>query len=527
MGVQGFLSLYTMLIGWQVYDSLWDIMAKTGFIALPFAIVAWRSFMEPFMSMGAKDAGIIGSRRFIMQTLTALFVLLFAGVPTVYLSADVLHYKPTCSQSGQDYKPGNTGTTYDQTLPIPKDIKVPIFWYVVLAISNGITDQAEQAISCPDVNLRALQSELNLTTIQDPTLKTQVRRFYKACYMPAYNRFVRKNDDDQQQAEIKHAATLYGNDDTSWIGSETFQTVPGFYDTLSADGPVVGFPYLSGDPQDQIQGQTGDPEWGAPSCQQWWQAPDHGLRILLYNQFSSKFKAILATLGDGGNKNLAEDAAIRAVLMKSSTSGRGYASEEDGKSGIDNGLANVAGKVFTDVAAVEEYPKIHMIENSLPIIQAVLLASVIMLLAFVLPLSCYNVGFLMMGALYLFSITFCSFLWHWISWLDQTLMYAFYGAGSTPGSHHVFRLVLNMAETAVNPEKNLLDITISGFYLFIPFIWMAMTGWAGLNIATGMMGIRESEGMGGKVGGHALNGGSHGLKGSARMLGKGIAKIIK
>ncbi len=505
MGVQGYLSLYTILLGWQEYDALWRIMASLGFLALPFAFIAYSAFINPFLSMGAKNAGIIGTRRFIYQILAALLVLLFAGVPTVNLNPQVLHFKPTCSKSEETATPGHTGTTYDNLLPIPQDIKVPLLWYVVLAVSNGVTDQAEDTISCPAVNLRSLQSALNLTTIQSPTLKSEVKRYYKECYLPAYQKYVYENDTEQQQGEIKRAQETYGQDDVSWIGSEIFQTVSGFYNVLYAASPVKGFPYNADTPADQIQGQVGAKKWGAPSCLNWWQNQNHGLRTRLYNQIKSEPKKALAELETSGDKQLVQDAAIRAMIEKStggSFFNSGYITEESYRHGMNHFFGKWRGTLQSDTIALEEYPKIHIILNALPVIQSILLSAVIMLLAVALPMSGYSLGFCIIATIYLFSITFCSFLWHWVTWIDQFLLHALYGAGEGSLHDSAFKIIKNMAESAVNPEKNLVDMTIAIFYIFIPFIWLLVAGWAGIKMGMGFMNSHGSLGEFGKGGGH-------------------------
>lgn len=530
MGVQSYLSLYTLLLGWKEYDALWHILANLGFLALPFAFIAFRAFKEPFLSMGAKDVGVIGSRRFVLNLIAGLLVLLFAGVPTVYLDPSVLHFKPRCETTAQTATPGNTGTTYDNLLPVPQNVKVPLFWYVVLAWSNGFTDAATDTLSCPVVNLRQLQSNLNLSTIQNPTLIAETKIFYNACYLPAYNKYIAQSKGPVQQQAIKESLKKYGQSDVSWIGSETFQTVSGFYNTLYASKPVKGFPYNATNPEDQIQGQVGAQVWGAPSCIDWWQNVDHGLRHKLYNQLSKNFKSQLSKLKyTSENPELVQDAVIKSILEKSRSTyfiNPGYSTEEDYKGGVDNFLAKWGAKGYTDVLAVEEYPKIHIIENALPVIQAVLLSAVVMMLALALPMSGYSFGFCITGAVFLFSITFCSFLWHWVTWLDQFLLHALYGVDSTDAHSSVWRLVSNMAESAVSPEKVLVDITISIFYIFIPLVWLAVSGWAGVQMGQSFLGFHDSASHGTSVG----KGISSNASGAAKYpvkFGKSVIKTIK
>ena len=76
-----------------------------------------------------------------------------------------------------------------------------------------------------------------------------------------------------------------------------------------------------------------------------------------------------------------------------------------------------------------------------------------------------------------------------------------------------------MTEAAISPEKNLVDLTISLFYILIPFIWLMIAGWAGAKIGMTLMGINETSGSAGKTGG--LMGGH-----LRHIAGKGVGKFL-
>ena len=506
MGVQSYLSLYTVLLGWQSYDALWDIMTQLGLVMLPFAFIATKCFMEPFLSMGAKDAGVIGSRRFIVSMLTALFVLLFAGAPMVHLEPTLLHYTPHCETNAKTATPGNTGTTYDSLSPTPSNVKVPMIFYIVMAVSNGITNAAENKLSCPSFNLRSLQNQLNLAAITSTDLKSQVQRFSKSCYLPAYNRLVEDNNSGSNQAAIQTSLTAWGNEDVSWIGSETFQRVPGFYDSFSAQAPVVGFSYTSSGIDNQVNAQTQTPLWGAPTCLAWWQTPKIGLRDELFNEFSGSFRARIAMFGTGSDHIMAKNMAIRTMIVKSTGSGffdPGFATEQDNQSGVNNFLAKWASKVMIDYEALSEYPKIQILKNALPIIQAVISAALYMLLAIALPLSGYSIRFVIVASVFMFTVIFCSYLWHWVSWYDQYLLEALYGAAPVTGHPDPGQLIWNLGQSSLNPEKNLVDLTISGFYIIIPVMWLGIVNWCGI-AASSALGLGGSEGFAQRAGGKGV-----------------------
>jgi hypothetical protein len=115
----------------------------------------------------------------------------------------------------------------------------------------------------------------------------------------------------------------------------------------------------------------------------------------------------------------------------------------------------------------------------------------------------------------MFSVIFCSYIWHWVSWLDQHMLEALYGAGAIAGHPDPAKLVFDLTENAINPEKNLINITISLFYISLPFVWLAIVGWCGI-AAAGALSFGGMEAL-------AQRGGSGGLgftKGSSHVGGK-------
>ena len=539
MGVQSYLMLYTMMLGWQVYDGLWSILTQLGLTALPLGFIAIKCFVDPMLSMPAKQAGVSGAKNFSFKLILALFVMVFTCVPMVYLQPQVITFEPMCSTNPKVATPGNTGTTYDASFKqvLPSNIKVPIWWYAVLSVSNGITDQAKQLLACPNVNLRALQSRLNLATIQDPKLKAEVKEFNNDCYIPAYNKYMVENRDVNYQTEIAQSLKKYGQDDVSWVGSETFQTVSGFYDRFFSGQPIQGFPYVSTNINDKVAGQLSTPKWGMPSCRDWWQKSDVGLRDRLFKQLSGTLRATLDTFqqyyAHSGDIALVHNAVVKQLLEQStggSTLTRAYSSEEDYKGGLDNFWGKYAAKGGTDFYALFEYPKIHMIENAVPIVQAVLLFLVIMLLAIVLPMSSYSVKTVTVSTVFLFGLIFLGFIEHSITWLDQFLLQALYGVGDTGSNSSFLSIIHNMGSQALSPGKNLLDLTISMFYVLAPFLWMSMASWAGISLGNSIVGMMDIKESGGMVGGKTSALATSGFKRGARGVGhgaRGLGRVAK
>lgn len=504
MAVQSYLNLYTWLLGWQLYDQLWAMLANLGFLAIPFAFIAIKAVIEPLASnTSLKDLSNTSVTRLLVYVLVALFILLFAGVPMVELVPSQVNYTPTCNKLAKPVTPNNTNTTYDNLITIPTSIRVPLWWYLVMAVSNGITDQAKSFVSCPVVDLRALQAELMTTPITSAQTKQEVARFRSECYLPAYNRYLAINDPTKQQA-IEKSLKTYGADDLSWIGSETLQTIPGFYDSLYASAPVKGFPYMGTD-QDQIQSQTGQPQWGTPSCKTWWQDSSHGLRTRLYELFKSNTQETLADLAGGASLKTAQDAAIYSMLVKD-TGGtflnRGYDSEED--STPSNFIGKVIADTSSDWTATEQFPKIHMLQNMLPIFQALVEFLLFTLLSIMLVFSGYSIRFILSASFFTFAVIFMSFLWHTVTYIDNFLMEAMYQTFNPDGTLNMFGYVTNLILKKANPHANTLDFVVSTFYVGSTLFFLFMAGWIGWKGGTAIAGnSRAMEGISESAGGRS------------------------
>ena len=192
LGVQSYPELYTTLLGWQMYDAIWDLLSQTGLAFLPFIGIVLRNITHPYTSQETKDAGSTSLRRMEVDFVSTLLFIFFAVSPALTLAPSVLYYTPLCQTNGQSssYHPGNTGTTYDQAFTVPTgDIRVPIWWYAVIAFSEGITSGANTLIACaPD--LRKMTSQVAMAKITDPALKEEVQEFEQTCFIPARTQYL-------------------------------------------------------------------------------------------------------------------------------------------------------------------------------------------------------------------------------------------------------------------------------------------------------------------------------------------------
>lgn len=477
MSITGYLALYTTLLGWQQYQNLWGIAVDTGLIYLPFIAIILKATLEPFTSMGAKDAAQIAVRRMTIQVLSAFMIILFAAEPMVSLDPTVLHYQPLCEDNTQPATPGNTGTTYDNAFPVATGVKVPIFWYLVMAFANGVTTAASSGLPCAPLDYRELHSQLNLAQIQDPQLKQEVNDFYNDCYLPVYSAYMSNQLPPDQQSAIQQSLSQNGQDDVGWLGSQTFLNISGLYDAHNATKPVNGFPF---DPdRDQEEGQVPNhsPN-GMPDCKSWWSDPNSGLETQLKQALPPTFWQELENAGDDNQQ--IEDAALKTLISHSNADNqstadmaRGYESGNDNQSG-DFLSRYIGGPMGILYESLSFFPKLHLLINALPVIQGSLLFGVYAFLALAILFASYRVSFCIIGAVVMFSLIFCSFLWSLTAWFDNYLIQALYPSlGGISGAG-----ILDQS-TDVNPNELFVDMIIGTLYVVLPILWMSVMSWCG------------------------------------------------
>ncbi len=485
MSVTGYLALYTTLIGWQQYQNLWMLMVGTGLVFIPFIGIVMKSFLEPFESQEPKGAAIIALRRLMIQIVGALLIIEFCCVPTVPLDPKVLHFEPVCMANVKIATPGHTGTTYDNQFKAATGVKVPIIWYLVMAISNGFTHAATEGLGCAPINYRELQMQLDLTHITNLQVKKETIAFYNDCYVPAYSKYMSGDLTESQKSDIQRYQNQYGKNDLGWIGSHAFLHTPGFYDSLSAQEPTPGFLFDS--TRDQFEGQVDNhSQWGEPNCKAWWADSQNGLQANLEKALPPDFLTKITHIGDTP-KELA-NLGIRDLIQHSFDPGmtfgeisRGYESLNDQIHG--NWMSDAIGSSLgIGMEQMTYYPKLTLLINSLPVIQALLLMSIYALLALVIPFSSYRLHFIITGAAIIFAITFWSYLWHLVLYVDNSLIASLYPQG---GSSIALEQWLH---NNGGFNKTLVDFIIGTLYIALPMLFLILMSWAGLKVSNAIMG---------------------------------------
>ncbi len=199
--------------------------------------------------------------------------------------------------------------------------QVPIWWHFWMKINYAVTNSLKNELPC-DFDVRSVVSNLANLQITDPMLRDETNQFYRDCYLKAANKYMREKP---EESEISNAYRSNKEEDMSWIGSKLFVGQPGYYDQLRPSKPIKAVPYsaLRGDDVmgPDLAGTDLNPGPGWPTCDQWWNDSDDGLRNRLLGDIKSKglneqgkdaYAAVAGTLFD--TQRQGDDALLQAAV---------------------------------------------------------------------------------------------------------------------------------------------------------------------------------------------------------------------
>lgn len=495
IAVNSYPELFTTLLGWQQYQNLWSIIVQTGLAFVPFIIMIIKNTAEPFLSQETKSAYVISLRRVEFGLATMILVIMIACQPMMTVEPQVLHFKPVCN-SNINATPGNSGTTYDEAFPNLQPVKVPLWWYAVIGLSGGFTASANVGLGCVP-NLREERVQLHMERIKSAPLRMETEQFIKACWLPAWRKY------NENKPNISQYTQQYGSTDPEWAGSHAFLNMPGYYDSLYAPQPVQGFPYNQS--RDWAQGKNHG-QWGTPSCKDWWEQPSVGLYDQLKAQISPTLWQKLVSRAEGKNP---ADAAIQALIGDSLTGG--YREDSGAVENMGGGLATglLAG-IGLAWHSLSYYPKMYLLIEALPIVQAYLLMACYLFLAIALPASRYKFSTVLSITFVIFSIIFWSYIWELAKYVDTAMIHALNPMGG-------FQTI----SKDYGGTQALTDMVAVLMYIILPVFWTMFMGWAGIQVGSGATSMVDraagiSSGAGAAAGGLASKG-----------IAKTAAKFIK
>ena len=418
------IDIYTTVLGWTLYDRIWQALTDTGIALLPFFGVFVRSFTKNWGDAG--DEGATPSVRNIELELAGMLtVLAMVCAPVLDIQIGDLSHTQACGN--QTVSGGNTGTGYDTAFTgIGGGVAptVPVWWRAVMAVSGGLSNVAIAATPCK-TNLSQLNYQMENTRIADPELRQQIQLFGSDCFMTARAKFARDH---------MTLPSNYSPDDIDWPGSQYFQDTAGFYDDPNpnlaprAKEEIPGFPY---DPNRDFEygGTAPASGLGKPTCGQWWTDGNVGLRKRLLEQINpdtlSKFETWFMANYNSKTMADAENEEIRRLLNQNEQVSAGISpssrltslSDGSGVNGVVGGFTFI-GNFFHAVVQRAEF---YALQQAAPIGQSLILMVIYMSLPFILVFSGYSIESVLMASVGIFAIRFLTALWALASWLDNAL----------------------------------------------------------------------------------------------------------
>jgi hypothetical protein len=525
MGVDSYLELFTTLYGWALYNNIWSVLTSTGIAFIPFIVILIRNFVAVTTSMEFNAGASASVRRMEIDIVLALTVVVLAAQPALNLEASQLRYSPPATLANPTpttVDATNTGTTYGHSAggfnAAPTSVRVPLWWYGVMALSSGINHAVVTGFPASNER-REMERALRTVNIEDPALQREVNQFYTRCYVPARSKYL-----EQQPAAAAPILAARGNDDVDWIGSHVYRTVPGFYDTLEAGIPVPGIPVnLARDTDRYWNDTSGSIEHGIPYCNEWWADPSHGLRTRLIddNSRTQRTWAWISSQFSSVDAEQRRDLLSRRILERTPATYSPNMSAQRAQ-GQDPGIIGTAARMFhvgaASVGLVTFYnlvmePTLTLILQALPFVQALTLMGIYALLPLVLVFGMYQPSILLIGAIGIFTVKFWAVLWHITLWVDGNLFQSMYPDGvsflqSISAEHGMKQILITMITAAM--------------YMGLPVLWTIMMGWVGYRVLSGFNSY--TSGMSGTTQQAGSSGGSTAQRAGGAVLGGGKGK---
>jgi len=525
MGVNSYAEIFTTLIGWHLYGVIWDVLASTGIVYLPFLWIIIENWKTAFIDGEESGGAAAGLRAIEVELYIGLFVMLIACVPngiTTLNRADVFYSPPATTAhpapvTATGASPESTfGTTLGGT---PPAVKVPAWWYTVMAISSGVTTAIISGAGLSLDDLRKVTEASRRASIDDPRLRYEAQRFYNECYVPARTKFLTSPLSTTAEAAI----TRYGADDPEWIGSHAFRDDPDLYPVMHAEREVPGWPVDPVRDRDQATAPI-PPDWGRPTCKEWWEGGAvRGLQanIIAAVDKVSGLSSLVKTFGASLSAEQRADIITRTVLDKTRLTviPNAYVPANDGviKDTFSSTTVMIAGfftTFFTWLAT-------SVLKPALPFIQCLLLLGIYMLLPFVMVMGKYGVSSMMTGAIAIFTIKMWSVLWFVTDFLDDKLALAIY-----PDASSALAALTSFYKIGDPTKAMLLNLVVMSLYLALPALWsglMAMVGVRASDLLThagteAVTPIKNAGHNAGTIAGKATAWGARGLARGSRAI---------
>ncbi len=459
---------YLTLVGWIVNDGIWNVLAASGIVALPFSAIVVQEWYKA-RTEGAEEGnrGVQSSLRIETRVWIAIVVILFAGIPLIPINLSTIQFDQTRSQQCQVQvpQPSQTGWAPAFTTLNSQTALVPVWWFFMHSLGKAITAAAVAAIPC-GTDLRQIRMDIDSTRIGDPILAQELADFTRDCYGAA-------------------RAKLFGNrptltpeqtNDVTWIGSNYFQATPGYYDTYHSLAPITAFPY---DPTRDAGLAEVSSGGGYPTCNQWWSDGTHGLRARLLQQVDPGLLTRITQWAGFLSQAQVDDSVIRAIAApRKQVMNQGQVYTDYGGQ-VDMTVPNIASRMASDLGlafgTLTFAPAMDVVRQALPMVRSLLQMALVICMPFVLVIGTYDLRTVVTLSCVEFALFFTDFWFQLARWIDSTILDALYGWNS-PHSNFDPLMGLNNAFGDL-----LVNFVVGMMFLVFPAFWINAFAWVGVH----------------------------------------------
>ncbi len=442
METGSYLELALTLYGWQVSNRFAELLVASGLIYIPLLWLVMRNWTQPARSQEAKAAAPVSMRRMEQDMLIAYIAIILCFIPAVsVLTSDLTH---TSRITGKEITADSPDAPYASD-EIPDEIKVPVYWWLVHQLSSGFTNIFTASIHSfgKPSHIRDITLELDYMSLDEPTLRAELKRFDLDCHLPALRKL------EQANPAAVRAHTTPSGPPSQWRADDMFFETPGYYDTLIARQPIPAWSAS----YDFTDGKMG------PRCDVWWKDPSNGLERRIYDHIVKKTEnpdydfALVTYTGPP----TVEPTVRRFLLKEPPPTNMGADQNGTGAKG------DLLGSTVGYVGGVLVYPAIkgamYLTKKALPMFQALALMCIYIAIPFAVPFAVLKPSLLLFFTSAIFSLKFMTGLWALATLLDEKLIDYMYGE--------------NAIHTGVgNPGDLVLSIVTATSYIALPIVWI-------------------------------------------------------
>lgn len=545
MVANNLIEIFTLLAGWGMYNTVWDILRGTGIAFIPFFML----FINAFVSSRDPLRSIKGAQAELEFDLVAMvLVLIFCVLPYNGVGSTTIgdfEYQiqtPYCSGTEQlghstSGDADSTGTSLDSGLGAAAATmsgSPPLGWSAVMIASTAFTNASITGLSCVN-NYNYLLSRIADVSIEGGNVTERIESFVDSCFQPALSQF--------QSAELTVTNDMLHQ--PNWIGNYTFlNTSNAFYQSAGSNMSFVegDWDYTAADTDDP----TDTPDNVIVSCKEVWEGvttpltgttvyetspPGAGLftadvpqslREHILNSVPDdsvgSIKDDWINWGFGVFKDTAtltekEDMLVALILAngaeRETLSGRQVTLVNEGF--YERGAGDVVGDSIAAMGASLDYLFKGLEHRVLKIASQYIAVFLQMLIIIAAPMYLVANGYTFSSFLSLammwFGLEFLNFIWALVEWFEihlKDMILAFDG----PNGVSNFLSIVGLAGATDSFIKSArLDLIVANaipYYLqiILPIAWLGLISNMGSNIRQGMQGA--GDGAGAQAGGASI-----------------------